>query len=68
MGKVLKGIPDYTYPVPDGVITQQVQSERGPISEYFYAEFPQTNPELGLDNNASGAPQTIEEDVKDLLF
>ena len=68
MGKALKGVPEYAYPVPDGVLTQPVETSRGTRNEYFYAEFPQTNPELGLDNTSTAAPQTMEEGVKDLLF
>lgn len=68
MSKALKGVPPFKYEVPEGVITQVVQTEHGPINEYFYAEFPETNPELGLDNNGRGTAQSIDDDVKDLLF
>lgn len=68
MGKVLKGVPEVQYEIPEGVLTQTIPSDRGPFSEFFYAEFPETNPELKLDNNASGPAQFMEEDVKDLLF
>ncbi|MDK2122969.1 penicillin-binding protein 1A [Parachitinimonas caeni] len=67
MGKMLKGVPEYIYPVPEGVVTQSIESERGARTEYFLAEFPQTNPELGLDNSSNGNAQSIDE-VKDLLF
>ncbi|GAB3262948.1 penicillin-binding protein 1A [Chitinimonas naiadis] len=68
MGKVLKGVAEYKYPVPDGVLTETIETSRGPRAEYFYAEFPQTNPELGLDNSSAAAPQSIDDGVKDLLF
>ncbi|WP_223879285.1 penicillin-binding protein 1A [Chitinimonas arctica] len=67
MGKALKGVPEYQYTVPEGVITKTVESSHGPREEYFYAEFPETNSELGLENGGA-AQQSIDEDVKDLLF
>lgn len=68
MGKVLKSIPERPINVPDGIIVMPVETSRGTRNEYFYAEFPETNPELFLDNSASGATEPIEEEVKDLLF
>lgn len=68
MGKVLKSIPERPTSVPDGIIVMPVETSRGTRDEYFYAEFPETNPELFLDNSASGATEPIEEEVKDLLF
>jgi penicillin-binding protein 1A len=68
MSKMLKGVPEYKYTVPDGVIAQHVQGPHGPYTEYFLAEYPQTNPELELDNGSSAAPQVIDEGVKNQLF
>lgn len=67
MRTALKGVPEYQYPVPDGVITQTVETEKGAVSEYYYAEFPQTNPQLNLDNSGAAPGQSLDE-VKDLLF
>lgn len=68
MAKALNGVPEYQYPVPEGVISQTFSTENGSHSEYFYAEFPQTNPQLGLDNSGGGAPSETLDEVKDLLF
>ncbi len=68
MATALKGVPNKQYAVPDGVISQTIETSRGPRAEYFYAEFPDTNPELALDNGAGAANQPIDESVKDLLF
>lgn len=67
MSKALKGVPEVPYPPPNGVIVQAIETERGTINEYFYAEFPQTNPELGLDNSSNGAAN-IDDEAKDQLF
>ncbi|MFC4160216.1 penicillin-binding protein 1A [Chitinimonas lacunae] len=67
MSKALKGVPEVPYPTPNGVIVQAIETERGTVNEYFYAEFPQTNPELGLDNSSNGATN-IDDEAKDQLF
>jgi penicillin-binding protein 1A len=66
MGKMLKGVPDYQYPVPEGIVVQTVEGENGPYTEYFLSEFTETNAELGLDNRASGP--AIDEATQDQLF
>ncbi|MEH6461181.1 penicillin-binding protein 1A [Chitinimonas sp. JJ19] len=68
MGKALKGAPNYQYPIPEGVVTQTIETGRGPREEYFYAEFLETNSELGLGGSNAPASQTINDEVKDLLF
>lgn len=68
MGKVLKGVPEYKYPMPDGVVAQRLEGTHGTRDEYFYAEFLETNPELVLDNNSANPPQTMDDSVKDQLF
>lgn len=66
MGRALKDQPEYNYPVPEGVVAQTMQSEKGAITEYFFNEYQQTNPELGLGGGAAAA--TPLEEIKDLLF
>lgn len=66
MAKALRDVPEYAYPVPEGVMVQTMQTERGPRPEYFYSEFVQTNPELGL-GASSESPAPLEE-IKNLLF
>lgn len=70
MGKALKNEPEYQYPVPEGVVAQQVSTEKGERTEYFFAEFPSTNPELGLDGHGSTdeTPAQQIDDIKDQLF
>jgi penicillin-binding protein 1A len=68
MSKMLKDVPEYQYPVPDGVISQRIEGAHGGYSEYFLAEYPQTNPELVLDNSSSAPPQVIDDSVKNQLF
>ncbi|GGP27857.1 penicillin-binding protein 1A [Silvimonas amylolytica] len=66
MGKALADTPERQYPVPDGVVAQTIQTEKGDRTEYFFAEYTQTNPELGL-GSGSVASQPLDE-IKDLLF
>lgn len=66
MSKALKDKPEIQYPVPEGIVTQTLQGEKGPISEYFFSEYTHTNPELGLGN--TGGNTAPLEEVKDLLF
>ncbi|PHV11982.1 penicillin-binding protein 1A [Chitinimonas sp. BJB300] len=68
IGQVLQGVPERAIPMPDGVITIPTETSRGVRDEYFYAEFPQTNPELGLDNAGTGSTDPIEDEVRDMLF
>ncbi|MEW9897158.1 penicillin-binding protein 1A [Chitinivorax sp. PXF-14] len=66
MGKALKGVPEYEPVVPEGVIARTFETENGGFSDYFYQEFTQTNPNLGLD---SGTPSSqAQDEVKDMLF
>lgn len=71
MSKALKDMPEMVYEMPEGVVTQTIQTEKGPRQEFFYSEFTHTNPQLGLGganpDNAS-APAAALDDIKDLLF
>ncbi|GAB7129560.1 penicillin-binding protein 1A [Silvimonas sp. JCM 19000] len=66
MATALDGLPEKQYPVPEGVVAQTMQTERGDRTEYFYSEWTQTNPELGL-GSGTAATQPLDE-IKDLLF
>ncbi len=66
MAKALRDQPEYEYPVPEGVVVQTLQAEKGPQAEYFFSEFTHTNPELGL-GSSSGSVTPLEV-IKDLLF
>lgn len=66
MSKMLKGVDNVSYPVPEGVTPQTIQTERGSYTEYFFSEYLQTNPELGLGSGAANA-QPLDE-IKELLF
>ncbi|WP_028455025.1 penicillin-binding protein 1A [Chitinilyticum litopenaei] len=68
MSKALQNEPEYQYPVPEGVVAQQISTERGERTEYFFSEFLNTSPELGLDaGNSEPQGQELEE-IKDQLF
>ncbi|SMC29898.1 penicillin-binding protein 1A [Andreprevotia lacus DSM 23236] len=67
MSKALKNVPVYQYPVPEGVTPQTIEGEKGTFTEYFFNEFTQTNPELGLGSGGGGASQPLDE-IKDQLF
>ncbi|WP_283150968.1 penicillin-binding protein 1A [Silvimonas soli] len=66
MGKVLADMPERQYPVPNGVVAQTIQTEKGDRTEYFFSEYTQTNPDLGL-GSGTAATQPLDE-IKDLLF
>ncbi|WP_246038643.1 penicillin-binding protein 1A [Chitiniphilus eburneus] len=66
MGIALKNAPETTLQIPEGIVTQTIQTERGARNEYFYAEFQETNPELGL-GSGNAATQPLEE-IKEQLF
>lgn len=53
MANALKGVPEVDQPVPKGMVEKAGQGSKGQ-PEYFYEEFLQTNPELGLNNRSSG--------------
>ena len=59
MTQALKGVPEVEAPVPAGVVERAGAGARGG-PEYFYEEFQNTNPELGL-NNRSSDPQAGDE-------
>ena len=72
MGKILKGVPETKFPVPQGIVTVPINAlsglrEEGGIPEYFYQEFlPGTHDaELGLKSDGSEKPQ---EEIKNQLF
>lgn len=69
MSKALKDAPEVAYEMPEGVVTQTIQAEKGPRQEFFFSEFTHTNPELGLgsERNASSPASALDE-IKDLLF
>jgi penicillin-binding protein 1A len=69
MAKVLKGTPESSLPMPDGVVTMKINAdtglrdEYGGIDEYFYAEF------LPRGRDDSGAPGAQPaRDIRDQLF
>ncbi|WP_184035311.1 penicillin-binding protein 1A [Chitinivorax tropicus] len=66
MGKALKGEPEFKPVIPEGVVAKPLETENGTIVDYFYEEFQQTNPELGVDSGTS--PAQVQEEVKDMLF
>ncbi|WP_255587999.1 penicillin-binding protein 1A [Deefgea piscis] len=67
MGKALKDIPESPWVMPDGVISRTTETERGPITEYFYQEFQSTNPQLGLSGGSETEAAPIDE-IKEQLF
>ncbi|WP_432723614.1 penicillin-binding protein 1A [Jeongeupia wiesaeckerbachi] len=68
MSKALRNVPVYDYPVPEGIVTQTIDTSRGPQTEYFYSEYTHTNPELGLGGGDGGAAAQPIDEIKDLLF
>ncbi len=67
MGKALKDIPESPWVMPDGVTSRTSDTERGPITEYFYQEFQSTNPQLGLSGGSETEVAPIDE-IKEQLF
>ncbi|WP_254456598.1 penicillin-binding protein 1A [Deefgea piscis] len=67
MGKALKDIPESPWVMPDGVTSRTTETERGPITEYFYQEFQSTNPQLGLSGGSETEAAPIDE-IKEQLF
>jgi penicillin-binding protein 1A len=72
MAKVLKGVPEWKYTVPDGVVSVNINAQSGlredsGIPEYFYQEFiPGTHDaELGLKADGSDKAQ---DEIKNQLF
>lgn len=64
MAGALKGVPDAGYPMPDGIVSKQVDPanglpvETGGVTEYFYQEFA---PMSGGERAAEPPPAPIEE-------
>ncbi|MGL4517208.1 MAG: penicillin-binding protein 1A [Shewanella sp.] len=67
MNKALNNMPESPWEVPAGVIAKTTETERGPITEYFYQEFQSTNPQLGLSGGGDSDAAPIEE-IKEQLF
>jgi penicillin-binding protein 1A len=69
MAKVLKGTPEATIPMPDGILAVKInpdsglRDDNGSLTEYFYAEFPPRGRE---DSPAPGAAPS--RDIRDQLF
>ena len=68
MGKVLKGLPEATYNVPDGIVTANINDagqldSSSPRLEYFYKEIPTGQARI---RTAGIAPSA--DIVKDQLF
>ena len=68
MGKVLKGTPEVTLPMPEGIITARVNAETGlrddsgGVSEVFYAEFPPRR------DDTLAVPVPARRDIREQLF
>jgi len=67
MNKALANVPESPWQVPDGVIAKTTETERGPLTEYFFQEFQSTNPQLGLSGSADSESAPIDE-IKEQLF
>jgi penicillin-binding protein 1A len=69
MAKVLKGAPESTLPMPEGVVALRINADTGlrddssPVTEYFYSEFLPRGREDGL--LPAGSPTR---DIRDQLF
>jgi penicillin-binding protein 1A len=68
MSSALKNLPDVPLIQPDGIISKTIDTERGPITEYYLQEFPNTNTELGLNNSGDAGDNQPLGEIKDLLF
>jgi penicillin-binding protein 1A len=72
MQKALKGTPEATLPVPDGIVAVRINAdtglrdESGTISEYFLAEFPPRSRDDSLAQPAS--PGQPGRDIREQLF
>ncbi len=75
MGKVLKGVPEISYSVPEGVITAKINPDTGlrdpesknGIIEYFYQENLPPEQEYGLGGSPL-SPGRPAEEIKNQLF
>ncbi len=68
MSKALKNVPEAPWQMPEGLIAKTTETERGPITEYFYQEFQSTNPQLGLNGDGGESEVAPIDDIKDQLF
>ena len=72
MQKALKGTPETTLPVPDGIVAVRINAdtglrdESGTISEYFLAEFPPRSRDDSLTHPAT--PGQPGRDIREQLF
>jgi penicillin-binding protein 1A len=68
MAKALKGAPEASLPIPDGIVALTINPESGlrddagGVTEYFYSEFPPR----GRDDSL--APGKTGKDIRDQLF
>ncbi|MBM5572792.1 PBP1A family penicillin-binding protein [Deefgea chitinilytica] len=67
MNKALANVPESPWQIPDGVIAKTTETERGPLTEYFFQEFQSTSPQLGLSGSADSESAPIDE-IKEQLF
>jgi penicillin-binding protein 1A len=72
MAKALKGTPQVSPPMPDGVVSVKINPDTGlrdegsPVADYFYAEHPPRGRDEGLA--APGQPGHPARDIRDQLF
>jgi penicillin-binding protein 1A len=68
MATALKGMPEASMPMPDGVVAMPINAETGlrddagTITEYFFSEFPPRRRDDSL------VPGTAGKDIRDQLF
>ncbi len=68
MAKALKGTPEATLPMPEGIVAMLINAETGlpdyagSITEYFFAEFPPRRRE------ESAIPGKASKDIRDQIF
>jgi penicillin-binding protein 1A len=76
MAKVLQGLPDEPYRIPEGIVSIKIRTETGyqasleesGIYEYFYEEFPPPLPDLEEEQVLTNPLQQLEELVPDQLY
>ncbi|WP_373974380.1 penicillin-binding protein 1A [Chitinibacter sp. SCUT-21] len=70
MSSALDNVPETPMPIPDGLISKSIETERGTVTEYYLQEFPNTNSELGLGGGASSDDSQAQPlgEIKELLF
>ena len=68
MAKALKGTPEASLPMPDGIVAVPINAETGlrddagTITEYFFSEFPPRRRDDSL------VPGKAGKDIRDQLF